>query len=218
MMEIKEKFITKHFTKTKTKKTGFVLHWSVTKDLQGIYNTFMSSPPRERLASAHYGISEDGEIWQFVPDEYIAWHAGNVNRFTIGIEHCGGYLLPDGSRAKPTEACMRASAQLIKFLSDKYGIVPNRENIKGHKEHMATACPGSLDIEFIVSCINEVGKPVKSALDLAVEKKDLIKEKYGIDIMRVIDDSTMTRKEVLMSLTKMWDAIDIKLKQNNLIK
>jgi len=47
--------------------------------------------------SAHYLISRLGDIWQLVPEEWKAWHAGrsswngqdNVNEFSIGIELVG---------------------------------------------------------------------------------------------------------------------------------
>jgi N-acetylmuramoyl-L-alanine amidase len=44
--------------------------------------------------SAHYAVDEDGGIWQLVPEEMRAWHAGksfwrgetNINQRSIGIE------------------------------------------------------------------------------------------------------------------------------------
>lgn len=204
-MEIKQKLITKHFTPRKTNKSVIVDHWSTTKTLQQIYDTFMG----ERKASAHYGIGSDGEIWQFVPDEFIAWHAGLANHFTLGIEHCGGYL-ENGERIKPTMACHDASAWLHNHLSKKHGIVISNANVKPHNFYMSTQCPGSLDINYIISKANKMDK---TELDLAKEKIDLIDEKYGYKLMKTIDETKPTREEIALIITRLWDAIDKKYRE-----
>jgi len=56
----------------------------------------------EYEVSTHYIIDREGQIWQLVPEEKMAWHAGisrmpdpdgreKVNRFSIGIELVGNY-------------------------------------------------------------------------------------------------------------------------------
>jgi len=145
-MNIEKHLITKHYTKRATTKTEIALHWSTTKTLQQIYNTFMGT----RLASAHYGIGEDGEIWQFVEDKYIAWHCGHGNEYSIGIEHCGGYI-SEGQRVKPTQKCHDSSVELVYYLSQKHNIPIDKMHVKGHREYMATSCPGSLDVNYIIS-------------------------------------------------------------------
>ena len=188
-----------------------VLHWSTTKTLAQIYNTFMGS----RKASAHFGIGEDGEIWQFVDDRFIAWHAGDANRFNIGIEHCGGYRLPDGSLAKPTQACHDASVELIKFLSDKHGIEISGETIKGHKEFMATACPGSLDIQYIIFKANSMNtfedfknwnNDIKDN-GLVAEVTRLETSVYNIPLVKDVDNLTNEQKDFLIKLKDFNDSI-----------
>jgi len=39
-----------------------------------------------RKASSHYTINRDGKVYQHVGEERVAWHAGRVNRKSIGIE------------------------------------------------------------------------------------------------------------------------------------
>lgn len=205
-MEIKEHLITEDFVPVSTKKTHIVLHWSTTKTLQQIYNTFMG----DRVASSHYGIGEDGEIWQFVKDEYIALHAGKANKFSIGIEHCGGYPISSSQRAKPTQACHDASAELVYYLAKKHNIEISTDFIKPHKFYMATACPGTLDINYIISKAKAMEK---TELDTAKEKIDLIDQKYGYRLMKQIDEAKPTREELAIIITRMWDAIDKKYSQ-----
>jgi N-acetylmuramoyl-L-alanine amidase len=65
--------------------------------------------------SAHFGIAQDGEIWQFGPigKGWIAWHAIAANRTYYGIEHAD-----DGKPNTPlTDAQITASAQVVEALS-----------------------------------------------------------------------------------------------------
>lgn len=64
---------------------------------------------RRANASAHLVISQEGKVWQLVPFDTPAWHAGisrwrgkvGLNGWSIGIEmvNCG-YLQPNPSNAK----------------------------------------------------------------------------------------------------------------------
>ena len=210
-MEIVKKYINKHFTPVATKKTYIVLHWSTTKTLQQIYDTFMGG----RKASAHYGIGEDGTIWQFVPDKFIAWHASEANKFSIGIEHCGGYLLPDGTMAKPTQACHDASAELVKYLGEKHGIKITNEFVKPHSYYDATQCCGSLDINYIISKanMNDYAKKLEEALNWndAILSKGLATEEVKMTtgdnkpskLMNVVDDKY--KEELIIRLKELND-------------
>jgi hypothetical protein len=40
-------------------------------------------------ASAHFGVGNDGTVFQWVDTSDTAWHCGNGNGYTIGIEHEG---------------------------------------------------------------------------------------------------------------------------------
>jgi hypothetical protein len=66
-------------------------------------------------ASAHFGISQAGEIWQFGPigKGWIAWHAMAANQTYYGIEHADA-----GHPDTPlTDAQIAASAQVVEALS-----------------------------------------------------------------------------------------------------
>jgi hypothetical protein len=91
--------------------SGVLMHTMV-GDLPGTVQVF-NDPSFQ--ASAHFGISQDGEIWQFGPigKGWIAWHAVSANRQWYGIEHADA-----GNPDNPlTPQQIAASAQLVELLS-----------------------------------------------------------------------------------------------------
>lgn len=93
--------------------------------------------------SAHYVIGRDGEVVQMVRHNDKAWHARSANTKSIGIEHVANTRgLP------PTGAQLCASAALVTWLCDQYGIAADREHIVGHAEAdpqtTHTGCPNAV--------------------------------------------------------------------------
>lgn len=83
--------------------------------------------------SAHYVIrSSDGQVTQMVQNKDIAWHAGNwdYNTKSIGIEHEGYVSDPSWF----TDTMYRSSANLTKWLGQKYNIPLDRTHIIGHNQ------------------------------------------------------------------------------------
>jgi len=83
-------------------------------------------------AAANYVVGRDGQIAHMVPDDEIAWHAGNgwVNAHSIGVEH-EGYTRVDGV---VTDAEYRASAQLVASLLRRYRLPADRRHVIGHSQ------------------------------------------------------------------------------------
>ena len=87
---------------------------------------------RGMRVSSHFLIRRDGELIQFVPCAYRAWHAGvsiwegreRCNDFSIGIELEGSDELPF------EEAQYRTLAQLMTTLEDQYPI----DAVVGHSD------------------------------------------------------------------------------------
>jgi len=136
-----------------------ILHWIV-GTLESADATF-NNP--SRLASAHYGVGGT-RIHQYVKEEDCAWHAGNllVNRQSIGIECEGGPDLPI------SEDTYRTCAWLVRDICNRYQIPLSRTHIKGHKEvsDKPTQCPGTLDIDRIISLAsNDMTDDQKRALE-----------------------------------------------------
>lgn len=108
-----------------------VCHYTGSDSLQGALSWLTS---RESKVSAHFIIAKTGYIWQLLPTNIKAWHAGisnyngesvgnSVNDFSIGIEHVGiGEAWPD--------AQLEASGGVIRALFDVYDI----EDVVGHMD------------------------------------------------------------------------------------
>jgi len=112
---------------------GVVMH-TMAGNLPGTTELF-NDPASE--ASAHFGIAQDGEIWQYGPigKGWEAWHAVEANKSWYGIEHAD-----DGNPENPlTQAQMEASAQLLELLSRFAGFplqVTNDVGVKGYATHV----------------------------------------------------------------------------------
>ncbi|MEU1276641.1 N-acetylmuramoyl-L-alanine amidase [Streptomyces sp. NPDC005799] len=83
-------------------------------------------------AAANYVMrSSTGAVTQMVSNKDVAFHAGNFwfNMHSIGIEHEG--FAADGATWY-TEAQYQATADLVKYLSARYGIPLDRQHVIGH--------------------------------------------------------------------------------------
>jgi len=82
--------------------------------------------------SSHFGIAQDGSVWQFGPigHGWIAWAQVAGNEAWYSIEHAD-----DGNTANPlTDSQLTASAQLVEVLSRFAGFplqVTNSVEIEG---------------------------------------------------------------------------------------
>lgn len=113
---------------------GIVMHCTTTRSDESTISWFAN--PKSQV-SAHYLISRNGTIYQFVNDAEKAWHAQSANGSTIGIEHAAE---PGDSL---TYAQEMASASLVRYLCSEYDIA--LDNIKGHKDvNKGTSCPNNL--------------------------------------------------------------------------
>lgn len=85
----------------------------------------------------HYVIRKDGTIEEGRPEWAVGAHAQGCNWNSIGIHVCGNFEF-----AEPTQAQIESTSYLIGYLCDKYCLIPTAETVKGHRDLMATACPG----------------------------------------------------------------------------
>ena len=101
-------------------------------------------------ASAHYIVGRDGQVVQMIRHKDIAWHATSANATSIGIEHCARspkQLGPDDPGLPVTPAQYQASAKLVRFLCQQFGVPIDRTHIKGHCEAAKTTqegCPNRI--------------------------------------------------------------------------
>ncbi|GAA4195614.1 hypothetical protein GCM10022252_41760 [Streptosporangium oxazolinicum] len=93
--------------------------------------SWFQTGPRSNATSAHYVVrSSDGDITQTVREKDRAFHAGNDNRRSIGIEH-EGFV---NNASWFTDSMYRASAALTRDIAGRYGIPKDRAHIVGHSE------------------------------------------------------------------------------------
>lgn len=78
--------------------------------------------------SAHYVIrSSDGQVTQMVRNAHTAWHVGNQNSYTLGIEHEGWV----NNSSWYTDAMYSASAALVRNFCSKYSAISCTSAYKG---------------------------------------------------------------------------------------
>ncbi len=123
---------------------GIVLHWiaSPKGTPLGVYNWFEGRKDgKNGYGSAHYCISIGGDIYQFIPDEEMAYHVGSKtytdeakekygsypNNATIGIELC--HLSWEGEFSDET---WEQAKLLVTLLLKEHGL--NIDNIDTHEK------------------------------------------------------------------------------------
>jgi N-acetyl-anhydromuramyl-L-alanine amidase AmpD len=81
----------------------------------------------------HYFISRNGEIFRGRPEDTVGAHATGYNSISIGLCFEGDYTTQTMPKAQ-----LDAGKELVAYLKDKY----NLTKVKGHRDLMATSCPG----------------------------------------------------------------------------
>ena len=103
----------------------------------------LTDPYRDSRVSAHYVVSEDA-IYQLVDDNDEAWHAGNANRYSIGVEIVGEASNP----ATWTDRIVENVSKLSAWLSTEYGIpLQYREESSEPARARGYVAHGALDPE-----------------------------------------------------------------------
>lgn len=119
------------------------IHHAATTDFDGIARTFQAVG---RGASAHYGVGRNGQVDRYVPEGSIAWHCGNwpYNTTSIGIENVNSGGSAEGWPV--AEDTFNTLVDLVRDVASRHGMLPLAvgKNLFGHKDVMATACPGVL--------------------------------------------------------------------------
>lgn len=106
----------------------------------------------DRQASAHFFVNYDGEIWQSVEEENIAWHCGAKkyehpecrNQNSLGIELCARKKNHDSKKAEDEDwyfedATVEAAVELTRYLMEKYSVPAS--NVLRHYDVTGKVCP-----------------------------------------------------------------------------
>ena len=128
-------------------------------------------------ASAHYFVGFNGEIWQSVEDEDIAWHCGASsykhaecrNSNSIGIEMCVRNKGSQSAESKDwyfEEATVNAAIELTKYLMQKYGVPAS--NVIRHHDVTGKICPNP----YVYNSTKHTWDAFKNAISGRTEQKD----------------------------------------------
>ena len=102
----------------------------------------------------HYLIDQWGQIWQGRPLDYKGAHVEGDNFGNLGV--C---FLTNGSQHSLTKEAMNSAVALSAWWVLSFPLILV-DNIKGHRDWMATECPGN----FIYSQLPEIRRRVKALL------------------------------------------------------
>ncbi len=135
-MQIKEtKLSFKSGMKQRNKTNRFIIHHSASAEVPA--STIHQWHLNQGWSGIgyHFVIRQNGDIERGRAENLIGAHAGEKgNPDSIGIVLTGNF-----ETGKPTTAQMESLVWLLKdYLFPKYGVKP----VIGHKDVMATACPG----------------------------------------------------------------------------
>lgn len=126
----------------------------------------------------HYYVRKDGSVYRGRPENMAGAHCPGVNSTSIGICAEGNF-----DEEIMSEVQKQAIIELVKDIKSRYNI----KWIKGHREILATSCPGAnFPLEEIKNAFEnikdeEITQTTKSIVDLANE---VIAGKYGVGAER----------------------------------
>ena len=141
--------LTKGFrvVREKRKVTNFVSHWDVCLSSESCYRVL-----KNRGISVHFGIDNDGTIYQYMDCNHIAWHAGSSkwNNNSIGVEISNAYYPKHQGWYK----------------SHGYGERPLWENKKVHGKYLDPFL-GFYDVQL--QALQALMKAIHTAYDIPLE-------------------------------------------------
>ena len=159
-------------------------------------NYFESLKDRHVYASSHYVIGLDGEIIRCIPENEVAYHAGNlrVNKNSIGIENCHSDW--DG---KFNDCTYNSLVELCANICKRYGLTVN--DIIRHYDVTGKVCPKYYVeneqewINFKNDVANKLGQATVSVAVKNVEGRDEEVRRYknGSTKETIYADTNLTK-------------------------
>lgn len=169
-----------------TEKRKYKIDTIIIHCMAGLYDAkrcgeLFADPKRQ--ASSHYGISSNGEIWQYVPEKYRAWTTGgnkkcngwtgsDYDHRSITIEVSNTSLAPwyfVSAEAMTsiinlcTDICRRNGIPYLIWSNDKKLVgYANLQNVVVHRWFSSKSCPGN----FIMQCLPNIVWAVNANLGL----------------------------------------------------
>jgi len=170
-----------------------VTHWDATTSADKCRRVLQA-----RGISTHFCIDNDGIIYQYVDTNHVAWHAGGVNKYSIGIDFSNAYYLKynkyyvqKGFNERPI--CKNSVVHNVK-LRPHLGYYPVQ--IEAYKKLVKVLCD-QYDIPVQTPMINETVADAGVVLEAKKGKYDGIVCHYhvsrnkidcaGLDLKAIVD-------------------------------
>jgi len=93
----------------------------------------------------NYLVSSDGRVWRGRGALYIGAHVTNANSGNVGISFMGTHT----TRPASLQQLRQTARLLVRLRRRGYPISLGRRDIKGHRDHGGTSCPGGALYEQI---------------------------------------------------------------------
>lgn len=115
---------------------GIVLHHTAVSSLQSVevIHNYHKNHNGWAGIGYHYYVRKDGSVYKGRPEEYAGAHCPGVNSTSIGICAEGNF-----NEESMSDVQKNAIIELIAYVKSRHNIT----YIKGHREIIATSCPGS---------------------------------------------------------------------------
>lgn len=122
----------------------------------------------------HFYIRKDGSVYEGRPLNKVGAHCKGSNNYSVGVCFEGNFEIEH-----MTDAQIKAGSELLKYLFNLYP----QAKVVGHRDMMATACPGkNFDINKILNYKEKTVKKLESANDIIWELMNGI---HNIEITEV---------------------------------
>lgn len=165
--------------------------------------------------SYHFVIMPDGTIYQTNDFTDITWH-DTINDDSIGIL-VHGYFHPDVNEI-PTQAQLVSLKELLDDLCINHPEFPaDQDNVVGHRERSATACPGDNLFKYVVEyrekkgqvnwvqtaskCEDDLAKMTKGYEEWKTKSRD--KDKTIKELEKTISDKDKQYEVLKMAMGEM---------------
>lgn len=165
--------------------------------------------------SYHFIILKNGNIYQINELNWVTWH-DTQNWDSIGV--ClDGYFHPSVNE-KPTDAQLKSLKFLLDNLCTEHPEFPaDYDDVVGHRERSATACPGDLLFPYVTEYRTKLGDVTWGAsatttdssrdLERKASRWEEIADFFGIDVF----GSPSLIKDKWNTLKKKYDALKTRI-------
>jgi hypothetical protein len=147
-----------HSSRRGAKIDRIILHHGAITDSEWMVRVMVSG---EKEVSANYVCRTNGALVSVVPEEFRAHTSSSASWDGRAITVECANLSREGWTISPQSH--EALAQLCADVATRYGFPLNRDTVLGHRElyeryraSYPTACPGGMDLDYIVKRANEI--------------------------------------------------------------